>query len=236
MQQFGLILLVTWLAGLAAVLGGVVGWLEGSAETDIKRTITHGATAFGGGILVAAVAFALLPPGMEVLGFAGLGVLFCLGGILAAFVDAYVSKRAGPKAEFMALILEFVPEALALGSVFAHDRRVGLMLAAFVGAQNLPEGFNSFRESRRAGTTTRRALLMLLLASLLGPLAACIGYLVLQDQVKLTAGIMAFASGAIMYLIFQDIAPSSKMRRHWVPAVGAVFGFAAGMLGEMLIG
>jgi ZIP family zinc transporter len=53
---------------------------------------------------------------------------------------------------------------------------------------------------------------------------------------KLTAGIMSFAAGGILYLIFQDIAPESKMRRRWTPALGAVFGFMVGMIGNQLIG
>jgi ZIP family zinc transporter len=47
---------------------------------------------------------------------------------------------------------------------------------------------------------------------------------------------MAFAAGGIMYLIFQDIAPQSKLRRHWGPSPGAVSGFAVGMIGKHLIG
>jgi ZIP family zinc transporter len=47
---------------------------------------------------------------------------------------------------------------------------------------------------------------------------------------------MTFASGGILYLIFQDIAPQAKMRRHWTPALGAILGFAVGLLGKKLIG
>jgi ZIP family zinc transporter len=47
---------------------------------------------------------------------------------------------------------------------------------------------------------------------------------------------MTFASGGILYLIFQDIAPQSTMRRHWTPPLGAVLGFVAGILGKKLLG
>lgn len=71
--------------------------------------------------------------------------------------------------------------------------------------------------------------------SLPGPVAGGAGYFFLQDQVKVTASIMTFAGGGIMYLIFQDIAPQSKIRKHWIPALGAVLGFAIGMIGKQLI-
>lgn len=236
MGEFSIIIIASWLAGLAALAGGIVACIEGSADTETKREISHGIIAFGGGILVAAVAFALLPQGIVMLSPVSLGVSFCAGGLFFCIVDIYLSKQGGTKAQFMAMLLDFIPEALALGAVFGSDHSLGLLLAAFIGAQNLPEGFNSYREITRVGTQPRVALMALLGASLLGPLAAGIGYFFLQDQNKLTATLMTFASGGILYLIFQDIAPQSKIRKHWVPALGAVLGFAVGLLGKKLIG
>jgi len=46
---------------------------------------------------------------------------------------------------------------------------------------------------------------------------------------------MLFASGGILYLVFQDVAPQSHLKRHWAPALGAVVGFGVGMLGQLLI-
>ena len=48
--------------------------------------------------------------------------------------------------------------------------------------------------------------------------------------------IMLFASGGILYLLFQDIAPQSRLERHWAPTLGAVIGFCFAMLAEMLVG
>jgi len=236
MAEIPIIILSSWLAGVAAFVGGVIACIEGSADTETKREITHGIIAFGGGILVAAVAFALLPHGLSVLNPVTLAVTFCAGGLLFCLLDIYVSKQGSTKAQFMAMLSDFFPEALALGAVFGSDHRLGVLLAGFIGAQNLPEGYNSFREITRAGTKPRLALTVLLGASLLGPFAAGIGYLFLQDKAKLTAAIMTFASGGILYLIFQDIAPQSKIKNHWIPALGAVLGFAIGLLGKKLIG
>lgn len=67
MAQLVVIALVSWLAGFAAFVGGVIAVFEGSAESELKREFVHGVVASGGGILVAAVAFALVPPGMVTL-------------------------------------------------------------------------------------------------------------------------------------------------------------------------
>jgi len=235
MSEMPIIMITSWLAGLAAFVGGAMACFEGRTDTETKREITHGMIAFGGGILVAAVAFALLPLGLAALTPTILVVTFCAGGLFFCILDIYLSKQGGTKAQFIAMLSDFLPEALALGAAFGTNHRLGVLLAGFIGAQNLPEGFNSFREITRAGIKPRIALMTLLGASLLGPLAAYIGYLFLQDQTKLTAAIMTFTSGGILYLIFQDIAPQAKFKKHWVPALGAVLGFAVGLLGKKLL-
>lgn len=235
MSQLTIIVIASWLAGLAAFGGGVIAWATDGANTDTKREVTHGIIAFGGGILIAAVAFALLPRAMVALSPVGLGASFFAGGLLFCALDAHLSRSGDTKAQFLAMIMDFLPEALALGAVFGQDHRLGVLLAAFIGAQNLPEGFNAFREMTTAGIRSRVALMTLLAVSLLGPVAACTGYFFLQDQAKVTASIMTLAGGGIMYLIFQDIAPQSKIRKHWIPALGAVLGFAVGMIGKQLV-
>jgi ZIP family zinc transporter len=236
MSQLAAIIIASWLAGSAAFIGGIIARLEHSAETETKREVMHGVIAFGGGILVAAVAFALAPEGIAVLDPMSLAAAFAVGGLLFCVLDAYLAQVGGAAAQFMAMLMDFLPEAISLGAVFGHDHRLGMLLAAFIAAQNLPEGFNAFREIVALGATPRMALAALLGASLLGPLAACAGFFFLQGHPDLTAGIMVFASGGILYLVFQDIAPQAKMRRHWTPPLGAVLGFIVGMLGRRLIG
>ncbi len=229
--------LMSWLAGLTAFIGGTLAKMEGGhAETPGRREFSHGVVAFGGGILVAAVAFALAPYGIAALSPVGLAATFCFGGVSFCILDAYLSTRGGSKAQFMAMLMGFVPEAIALGALFGHDHKAGLLMALFIGAQNLPEGFNSFRESVAGQVSPRATLTALFAVSLLGPVAACSGSLFLQGQPSLTASIMSFAGGGILYLVFQDIAPQAPMRRHWTPPLGGVLGFVVGMIGKQILG
>lgn len=236
MSQLAIVLIVSWLAGFAAFIGGIIAKIEGTAETEGKRKFVHGVVAFGGGILVAAVAFALAPKGIDSLSPVWLATAFFLGGCTFCILDSHLSKRGGSKAQFMAMLTDFVPEAIALGALFGQDQKTALLLALFISAQNLPEGFNAYRESVSSNQTTRSALITLLIASLLGPASGCMGYLFLQDRLTLTASIMSFAAGGILYIVFQDIAPQSKMERHWSPPLGAVLGFIVGMVGKQLLG
>jgi ZIP family zinc transporter len=236
MSQIFIVIISSWLAGAAAIAGGVFGALEPSSESDAKSEFIHGVVAFGGGILVAAVAFALVPEGIEYLSSLMLGGLFVLGGAAFCALDVYLSRTGGTKAQFMAMLMDFIPEAISLGAVFAHAHKFGIMLALFIGLQNLPEGFNSYRELKSSGNKTGSILFSFFAVSFLGPLAALVGFLFLQDYHQLTAGIMVFAGGGILYLVFQDIAPLSKMKHRWLPSLGAVLGFVIGMMGKKLLG
>jgi len=66
-----------------------------------------------------------------------------------------------------------------------------------------------------------------------GPLVGAIGWVYGAEYPAIWGGIMLFSAGGILYLLFQDVAPQSRLKRHWGPARGAVFGFGIGMLGQM---
>lgn len=230
------ILMSTWIAGLMSFCGGLLASQIRDSQTIASKIAIRGAMAFGGGLLVAAIAFALTPVGLKELGPGLLVILFCAGGLAFCLLDITLAKQGGSRAQFMAMMMDFVPEAISLGAVFGHDPQLGLLLALFIGAQNLPEGFNAYRELTDMGKSARSSLTALLVASIAGPISGALGYFFLQNRPGLTAGIMTFASGGILYLIFQDIAPSSKLRHRWGPALGAVFGFSIGLLGTKLLG
>ena len=44
------------------------------------------------------------------------------------------------------MLLDYVPESLALGGAFAIGAESAPLLAIVMGLQNLPEGFNGYRE------------------------------------------------------------------------------------------
>ncbi|MCQ4349093.1 hypothetical protein NGA35_17010 [Pseudomonas stutzeri] len=94
------------------------------------------------------------------------------------------------------------------------------------GHLRLPAAFPQSPAQRRALRFQLRRILALF--SLLGPLAGFSGYLWLAPYPEVVGAIMLFASGGILYSVFQDIAPQVRLERHWSPPLGAV----AGMLGQ----
>jgi ZIP family zinc transporter len=231
-----LICLYCWSAGLAMVVGGGCARILPAGRRDVVQEAIHAAIAFGGGVLVAAVAFALVPTGLEAVPLGWAIALFFVGSLLFMAIDQKLTRRSGSRAQFMAMLLDFLPEAVSLGAVFPHNPGLGVLLAIFIGAQNLPEGFNAYRELAATGVSGRKILAMMFALSFLGPVAGLLGFLFLQPQPQLVGALMLVAGGGILYLVFQDIAPLVRMKRHWMPALGATLGFIVGMVGEKLLG
>ena len=153
-------------------------------------------------------------------------------------LDILLASRESPAAQTMAMLADFVPEAMALGAAFAYGGASGPLLAMLMALQNLPEGFNAYRERAAASREFNATRLVgsFALMALLGPVAGLIGYYGLSPYPSVVAAVMLFAAGGILYAVFQDIAPQAKLERHWAPPLGALAGFALGVVGHQLSG
>ncbi|WP_143305823.1 ZIP family metal transporter [Marispirochaeta aestuarii] len=229
-----LIILYSSAAGLPIFIGGLISSLFQAHNTVLKDEINHWIVAFGGGALMSAIAFALIPKALHELPSGLIIVVFLAGTFSFMGLDMLSTRIGGSIAQVVSMMMDFIPEALALGASFAYDHKFGLLLAIFIGLQNLPEGFNSYVELREK--MRRRSVLALLLAlSTVGIVASLTGEMLLKDNLKVIHSIMLLAGGGILYLIFQDIAPMSKRKNDWVPATGACVGFLIGMLGDKIL-
>lgn len=231
------IILYTLIASSCIPFGALIASKENIRPKWLENELRHFVIAFGGGILLAAVALVLVPEGINYINHSFYSVIWLLvGGVVFFIIERMMGLHRREKPQFMAMLLDYIPESLALGGAFAIGLHSAPLLAIFIGLQNLPEGFNAYRELRTlSGSNTRNILGMMFLLVPIGPIIAIVGYVYLSHHTVLLGATMLFASGGILYLIFQDIAPQSKMRRHWAPPLGAVFGFCVGMLGNNLI-
>lgn len=152
-------------------------------------------------------------------------------------LDIRLAANHTPFSQLTAMLTDFVPEALALGATFTFSKDAGLLLTGLIALQNMPEGFNAYREIKASSEYRRLKIIgAFALMALLGPIAGTTGYFVLSDHPQIVSGIMLFAAGGILYIIFQDIAPQSRLKNHWAPPLGAVAGFLLGVLGHISIG
>ena len=236
MDRFVELLLWTTLAGACIPVGAGLAHIEHIRPRWLEEELRHFVIAFGGGVLVGAVALVLVPEGIERLPqpLAAI-VLLLAGGTAFMVLDRIQAKRHQPAPQFSAMAADFVPESLALGGMFAANADGAVLLALLIGLQNLPEGFNAWRELASGQFSRQKALGLMVLLALLGPVCGALGWFWLADQDAILGSIMLFASGGILYLTFQDIAPQARLERHWAPPLGAVLGFALALVGEMLL-
>lgn len=237
MNELTLILLLTLFAGACIPLGGLLGYFESIRPRWLENELRHAIIAFGGGILVAAVALVLVPEGKEYVQHdLGSVLIFLAGGVFFFMMERFLGLKRREKPQFTAMLLDYLPESLALGGAFALGSPTAPLLALFIGLQNLPEGFNAYRELvAQPGSSKRKILGFMLLLAMLGPVIGLLGYTYFAESEVLLGAVMLFASGGILYLIFQDIAPQSRMQHHWAPPLGAVLGFCLGLLGQSLV-
>jgi ZIP family zinc transporter len=235
-KQLLFVIAYTSLAGFALPLGGALAGIERLRPRWLEQELRHGVLAFGGGVLLAAVALVLVPQGIRELSVFAATASLLIGGLLSLALDRSLARAGRPASNLAAALLDFIPEAVALGALISTQASLGMLLALFIALQNLPEGFNAYRELVvHANTTRSRAMALLVASALLGPVCGLLGFWILSDAPVATAVTMLAAAGGILYLVFQDIAPQAKLDRHWGPPLGAVFGFALGLIGTMLV-
>ena len=230
------IITLTAMAGLAMPAGGLVACLDRFQSKWLVQELRHSVTAFGGGVLLSAVALVLVPEGVRNNAVPVVVVAMLSGGVAFLLFDQFLAARKTPAAQLTAMLSDFIPEAMALGAAFASERSVAFLLALLIALQNLPEGFNAFRELAAAGKISRRKILLgFTVLAAAGPIAGTIGWAFLASHQGVLDFIMLFAAGGILYLIFQDIAPQARLERRWAPALGAVAGFLVGVVGQMFL-
>ena len=238
LTPFATMLLYPTAAGVGIPLGALLARVPRLHPRWLESEFKHFVMAFGGGVLVAAVGLVLIPDGSAFVGspFASTGLLL-LGGGLFFWLERLLARRKRGAPFLLATLLDYIPESLALGAAFAVGASGAPLLALLIGLQNLPEGFNAWRElARGPGTHQRRALLGFFALVPLGPALAALGWLTLADHTEVIGAIMLLASGGILYIVFQDIAPNARIKAQGFPALGAVCGFAVALLGQQLLG
>ncbi|MFZ0107511.1 MAG: hypothetical protein WAK92_11680 [Thiobacillus sp.] len=237
MNEIAAILVLTIAAGSCIPLGGYLASFEHIRARWLEQELRHFVIALGGGILIGAVAVVLVPEGIASMHGSMFAIPIVLGGGLAFFViERALGLRRREAPQVLGMLLDYIPEAVALGGLVALGSPSAPLLAVLIGLQNLPEGFNAFRELHALKLRSdRRTLLIMSSLVVIGPLAGLLGYFLLAECPAALGAIMLFAAGGILYLIFQDIAPQSRLRRHWAPPLGAVLGFSLALFSDMLV-
>jgi len=133
----------------------------------------------------------------------------------------------------VAVTVHNIPEGLAVGvgfgavgrsssATFEHARN----LALGIGIQNFPEGLAVSLPLKAAGFSSWRAVWYGQLSGLVEPVSGLLGALLVSVMEPVLPYALAFAAGAMIYVVFDDIVPeANSFGNGKVASCGAMVGF-----------
>ena len=235
--------------------------------TSVSRTLLDGMLGFAAGVMIAASYWSLLAPSIEMAEGSGVPawlpavVGFLLGGAFLWAVDAVLPHLhmnvPGNQAEglsttwqrsvllVLAITMHNIPEGLAVGVAFGAAASElscaslagAVALALGIGLQNFPEGVAVSVPLRRENISRWRAFWYGQVSGMVEPVAGVIGAAAVLNMRPLLPYALAFAAGAMLYVVVEELIPESQAHSITdVATVGCMVGFALMMTLDVALG
>lgn len=206
---------------------------------SLSQRILDALLGFAAGVMLAATPFSLLIPAIAYGGVMQATTAFIIGAVAIYLLDKYVphehiskghegpaSHLSGTSLMILAITIHNFPGGMAVGVSFA-----GVTLAVAIALQNIPECSAVAFPLVRAGFGRGKAAWYALLTGLLEPVGGVIGVLVIAVSYKVLPLALAFAGGAMAFVVSHEMIPESHRFGHEKEATfGFVCGFALMML------
>ena len=123
------------------------------------------------------------------------------------------------------IALHDLPEGFAIAAGFAATEGLGPLLALAIGLHNIPEGMATAAPLRYGGMNNRRILALNAAISLVTPLGTCAGLVLVETSPTFIGTLLAFAAGAMSYIILGELAPASRRNHKILAYAGMLAGF-----------
>lgn len=222
---------------------------------------------FAAGVMIAASYWSLLAPAIEISAGRNVPVWlpavagFLFGGIFLRGIDRVLphlhlsapnEKTEGMKTTWkrttlllLAIVLHNIPEGLAVGVAFgaaaanlSSATLVGAVVLAFgIGIQNFPEGLAVSMPLRRAGMSRLKSFWYGQLSGFVEPIAGVAGAATVILARAILPYALAFAAGAMIFVVVEDIIPESHSRGNTdLATMGVMIGFAVMMMLDVAFG
>lgn len=188
-------------------------------------------------------------------GFLSGGVLLFISDRIFIHIDKKISKnkeenikRKSIKRCIMlisSITLHNIPEGLAVGVAFGGiaygiegaTLSSALMIALGIGIQNFPEGTAVSIPLRREGLSRKKAFFFGQLSGIVEPIAGVIGALLVLKIRILLPFLLAFAAGAMIYVVIEELIPESQTnKRKELMALFTLIGFSIMMILDVALG
>ncbi|PWK58867.1 ZIP family zinc transporter [Silicimonas algicola] len=240
-----------FLGSLVAGLMTAAGALPVLFGRQPSRAVRDMSLGFAAGVMIAASFFSLIIPSLaaaeEIFGdgalpaaIACISILFGMGGVHLMNEllphEHFTLGREGPEAASLRRVWLFIiaitihnfPEGLAVGVGFGADGMSGgLPLAIGIGLQNAPEGLAVAVALLGEGYSKFRAWGIAALTGLVEPVGGLLGAGIITYSEPLLPWGLAFAAGAMLYVISHEIIPETHRSGNQNKAT---FGLAIGLV------
>jgi len=233
----------------------------------INRKALDAMLGFAAGVMIAASYWSLLAPAIEMAeesnwpSWVPATSGFLLGGAFLWAIDKLLPHLhpGFPKEEaegvsatwrrsvllVLAITIHNIPEGLAVGVAFgalAADLPSATLggavaLAIGIGIQNFPEGTAVSVPLRREGLSRLKSFWYGQLSGIVEPVAGVLGAVAVIYMRPILPYALAFAAGAMIYVVVEELIPESQLEKHTdVATVGAMLGFAVMMTLDVALG
>ena len=247
---------------LATMLGaGMVFFFK----RDMSHTMQKVFLGFAAGVMIAASVWSLLIPAMDMAESRGQNVLlpvgggFLLGGLFLMALDRLLphlhigsDEAEGLPAHWkrttmivLAVTLHNIPEGMAVGlsfSVAAQDTASGALAAALalaigMGLQNFPEGAAVSLPMHSQGVGRWKAFACGAASGIVEPIFGLLTVLVAGSITGVMPWVLAFAAGAMIYVVVEELIPEAQLGEHsHTGTVSVMLGFLVMMLLDVGLG
>ena len=233
----------------------------------INRKVLDAMLGFAAVVMIAASYWSLLAPAIEMAEESNLPawvpatVGFLLGGLFLWIADKILphlhlgypmAEAEGLKTSWqrsvllvLAITLHNIPEGLAVGVAFgalasdisSASLAGAIALALGIGIQNFPEGAAVSVPLRREGFSRLKSFWYGQLSGVVEPIAGVIGAAAVILIKPILPYALAFAAGAMIYVVVEELIPESQLQKNTDAAtIGAMLGFAVMMTLDVALG
>ena len=219
-----------WISALALCLASIIGSLIGLTFKGLSHKTNDIIMGFCAGIMLAASVVGLILPATDMATSTGwwqvaIGVL--LGAIFLNLLDnitPHLHRITGLEPEshnnnaqinkvllfVLAIALHKLPEGIAAGVGFNHvDDSSAWSVTLGLAMQNIPEGMVVISPLLLAGVNRWRTFFISLAIGLLEIIGVCIGYGLGAISIVMLPIMLAFAGGAMLYVISDEMIPET---------------------------
>ncbi len=240
---------------LGTTLGSAMVFFMRGMHKEIERLLL----GFASGVMIAASVWSLLIPAIDMAGEMGqVAWVPAAGGFLGGMAFLLVLDSLIPHLHLestepegvesslkkttmlvLAVTLHNIPEGMSVGVTFAGaligDAGITMAgafaLAVGIAIQNFPEGAIIYMPLRSEGVSKTRSFAYGALSGIVEPIGAFITILLAEQIVSALPVFLAFAAGAMIYVVVEELIPEAQSGAHSnIGTVGVAVGFVIMMI------